>query len=265
LECEACESRSLVPFSKRSEYKEGIAPERCNNCSSFDTKYLVRPERGGSLKIILAEFERIGYTCNHRSLNAADFGVPQLRERLIIVGTLEGKDFSWPKPKFRKTAVVKEQASLFDLDLPERRTMRDTLMQNLNAEFGHRAEKDLVLWVKNVVRPHDEPVTWSLDRPSPTIGAHQSAKLAFAPGGVPEKQLYRQQWATKGRRQGDTPPVDVEHRYLTDEELLKLQSFPEWWFLFGTRMERAFQIGNAVPPLLGAEIGRSILEAENNV
>src|SRR5437763_2883658 len=94
-----------------------------------------------------------------------------------------------------------------------------------------------VLWVKNVVRPHDEPVTWSLDRPSPTIGAHQSAKLAIAPDGVPEEQLLRQQWHILGKRQRDLPPVPVTHEYLSDVELLKLQSFPEYWYLFGTRMQ----------------------------
>ena len=130
--------------------------------------------------------------------------------------------------------------------------------------FGPFDKETARLWVKNVVRPHDEPVTWGFDRPSPTIGAHQGAKLAFAPKGVPEKQLFRQRWATKGRKQGDTPPVPVEHLYLSDEELLKLQTFPASWYLHGTRMQRAFQIGNAVPPMLGKLIGESILAAEES-
>ena len=76
------------------------------------------------------------------------------------------------------------------------------------------------------------------------------------------EQLVRQQWHTKGRRQGDLPPVPVEHEMVTDGELLKLQSFPEWWYLFGTRMQRAFQIGNAVPPLLAKAIGNCLLGAD---
>src|SRR3546814_6744799 len=88
----------------------------------------------------------------------------------------------------------------------------------------------------NVVRPHDEPVTWSLDRVAPTVGAHQAAKFAIAPRGVPEEQLYRQQWHVLGRRQGDTPPVFVEHEYLSDENLLNLQTFPRSWYLHGIRM-----------------------------
>jgi DNA (cytosine-5)-methyltransferase 1 len=51
----------------------------------------------------------------------------------------------------------------------------------------------------------------------------------------------------------------VEHAYLSDEELLRLQTFPPTWFLFGTRMHRAFQIGNAVPPVLASAVGRALL------
>jgi DNA (cytosine-5)-methyltransferase 1 len=140
-------------------------------------------------------------------------------------------------------------------------TVNDALYGNGHWRYGHLDPTKAVLWVKNVVRPHDEPVTWTLDRPAPTVGAHQSAKLAIAPYGVPEEQLFRQQWHVLGRRQGDTPPVEVEHEYLTDEELLRLQTFPSSWYLYGTRMQRAFQIGNAVPPILAKSVGEAIMDA----
>ena len=59
-------------------------------------------------------------------------------------------------------------------------------------------------------------------------------------------------------------PVNVEHQYLSDGELLTLQTFPEWWYLHGTRMQRAFQIGNAVPPLLGRAIGEALIKSEES-
>ena len=139
--------------------------------------------------------------------------------------------------------------------------MYDALWRKGQSRYGKLNLKKAVLWVKNVVRPHAEPVTWPLTRVAPTIGAHQGAKLALAPFGVPQEQLRRQQWHTLGRRQGDLPPVFVEHEYLTDEELLKLQTFPGDWYLFGTRMQRASQIGNAVPPCLARHVGSAILEA----
>jgi DNA (cytosine-5)-methyltransferase 1 len=140
-------------------------------------------------------------------------------------------------------------------------TIREILWQDGHPQFGILEPQRAVLWVKNVVRPHAEPVTWTLDRCAPTVGAHQGAKLAIAPEGVPEEQLLRQQWHTKGKRQGDMPPVAVKHAYLSDQELLRLQTFPPDWYLYGTRMERAFQIGNAVPPRLAEAVGRAILAA----
>jgi DNA (cytosine-5)-methyltransferase 1 len=156
--------------------------------------------------------------------------------------------------------------SLFDVaaETAERETMWSALWRNGHEGYGSLDDRQAVLWVKNVVRPHDEPVTWTLHRPAPTIGAHQAAKLAIAPFGVPEAQLSRQQWHVLGRRQGDSPPVPVEHAYLSDEELLVFQGFPRSWYLHGTRMQRAFQIGNAVPPLLARAVGEAIRSAISN-
>jgi len=263
--CNQCNTESLASFETRQNFLNEEKSNPCTQCGSSDTTWDVRNEAGGSLKIIFNEFEKLGYKCSHKILNAADFGAPQIRERLIIVGSREGANFDWPVPTHMKPSKGNQQQEMFsDNGLKPWVTMRDALWPGKHPVYGVFNEEVAKLWVKNVVRPHDEPVTWNFDRPSPTIGAHQGAKLAFAPEGVPEKQLFRQQWATKGRKQGDTPPVPVEHQYLSDEELLRLQTFPASWYLHGTRMQRAFQIGNAVPPILGKVIGEAILAAEKN-
>lgn len=261
--CNSCHSEILAPFEVRQNFSSHKDSKKCIVCGDNDATWDIRNEAGGSLKIIFNEFENIGYKCSHKVLNAADFGAPQIRERLIIVGSRDGLDFDWPEATHEKPNKKQQQGELFSgNELRPWVTMYDALWPGTHPIYGKIDSEKARLWVKNVVRPHDEPVTWTFDRPSPTIGAHQGAKLAFAPKGVPEKQLFRQQWATKGRKQGDTPPVPVEHEYLSDEELLKLQTFPASWYLHGTRMQRAFQIGNAVPPLLGKIIGKAILEAE---
>ena len=270
LRCNSCTSISLPPFEERRRLLSGNASGgHCPKCQSTSVVIQAEHVRGGSLEIILAEFERVGYRCVWKILDAADFGVPQSRERLFIVGSRDGEEFLWPQPQFAKAqSPSKEDASrqmalLADghTALPTWRTVKDVLWQRGHPVFGHLDYDRAVLWVKNVVRPHAEPVTWVLDRPSPTVGAHQAAKLALAPLGVPEEQLRRQQWHVLGRRQGDTPPVKVEHEYLSDDELLLLQTFPDDWYVFGTRMERAFQIGNAVPPLFARAIGESLIQA----
>lgn len=262
--CDNCHSFYIAPFKERQDWKkESIARINCENCLSHNVTPFVKNEKGGSLKIIINEFEKAGYKCYSKVLNAADYGAPQSRERLIIVGSRDGLRFSWPKPTHENPKSKSIQQSFFEDSLPGWVSMYDALWSNGHWKYGDLDKDKAVLWVKNVVRPHDEPVTWSLDRISPTIGAHQGAKLAIAPKGVPEKQIFRQQWHSIGRRQSDTPPVPVLHEYLSDEELLKLQTFPAWWYLHGTRMQRAFQVGNAVPPILAKAIGKSIIESEN--
>lgn len=261
LHCRACQETSIVTFDDWEALNADKAKSlECYRCAAKKTSITWENKAGGSLDIILQEFTNLGYQCHHKILNAADFGAPQLRERIFIVGSRDGENFDWPRATHGKSPGVSE-ATLFDLNEVEPwRGVRQALWPRGHWRYGNLSQ-DSVLWVKNVVRPHDEPVTWHLDRPSPTIGAHQGAKLTIAPNGVPEAQLARQQWHTLGRRQGDTPPVCVEHEYLTDLELLKLQTFPENWYLYGTRMERAFQIGNAVPPVLARAVGKTILDA----
>ena len=256
--CHSCSKTHLVNFDDWEALQSGERAEMsCYSCGSDCSSVTWQDKAGGSLDIILNEFTQIGYQCRHKILNAADFGAPQQRERLLIVGTRDGELFEWPKPTHNKFRDDTE-ATLFDFDkLKPWCGMGEALWPQGHWKYG-KLGKDAVLWVKNVVRPHDEPVTWSLERSSPTIGAHQGAKLSIAPFGVPEAQLYRQQWHTLGRRQGDTPPVFVEHEYLTDLELMRLQTFPDNWYLYGTRMERAFQIGNAVPPVLARVIGEAL-------
>ena len=266
--CAKCDFEVVAPFASRDLALAGdYKPTMCPRCNSKKCSVETRESKGGSLEIILNEFSRIGYKCHFKILNAADFGVPQSRERLIIVGSRDGENFDWPIPshteKSKLNAATKFQKTLFPDDEQAANwvTVKDALWQSGHPDFGKVNYKIAEIWVKNVVRPHAEAVTWPLDRPSPTVGAHQAAKLAFAPQGVPPAQLARQQWHTKGHRQRDLPPVHVEHSMLSDEELLRLQTFPAYWYLYGTRMERAFQIGNAVPPKLATAVGRAILKS----
>jgi len=261
LVCNKCNSTDIIRFDDWELLRsEEITTLKCYRCSATETKIIWENKASASLDIILQEFSDAGYECQHRILNAADFGAPQKRERLFIVGSRDGERITWPEPIYGKS-IRNSQPTLFaNGELKPWRTVRDALWPDGHWKYGRLGE-EAVLWVKNVVRPHDEPVTWTLDSPSPTVGAHQGAKLAIAPYGVPEEQLARQQWHTLGRRQGDTPPVDVEHEYLTDRELLRLQTFPENWYLYGTRMQRAFQIGNAVPPVLAQTMGSAIMSA----
>jgi DNA (cytosine-5)-methyltransferase 1 len=270
--CLDCFASMVPPFEIRARFlaESDVSAFACR-CGSNNLNWSIESKVDGSLGLILAEFERIGYACSWRVLNAADFGAPQIRERLFIVGSRDGEHFDWPAPTNAAADHLNKRSAQRDLfagsdsygKLHQWRTVLEACWSQGHSQFGVLDRDRARLWVKNVVRPHAEPVTWTLDRPSPTVGAHQAAKLAIAPEGVPPEQLLRQQWHVKGKRQGDHPPVQVTHAYLTDAELLTLQTFPAGWYLFGTRMERAFQIGNAVPAVLAKAVGCAILRASS--
>lgn len=253
MECPHCRRSELPEFDgDRVEPENGsLTGSSCSNCGSPLRWKVTRNKPGGSLEIVVNEFARLGYACSCQLLRAVEFGVPQKRERFFIVGSRDHERFAFPEPThFPASSLLSDNRYA---------TVWDTIFFKRNPAHEWPLDpSQAVLWVKNVVRPHDEPVTWSLLEPSPTIGAHQSAKLAIAPRGVPEEQLARQQWHVLGRRQGDTKPVHVDHSYLSDHDILRLQTFPEWWYLSGTRMERAFQVGNAVPPMLAEAVARQL-------
>src|SRR6185295_6376631 len=76
---------------------------------------LLQTERGIFIDEITKSFGKLGYSVNYKILNAVDFGVPQNRERLFIVGSLHGVNFQFPHKKVKKIISVKE--ALADLPL----------------------------------------------------------------------------------------------------------------------------------------------------
>lgn len=248
--CEKCQRKAVLPLLMRDNKN----PKKCL-CGSKKISTWISHNRGGSLEMIEEEFLRIGYSVKWQLLNAVNYGAPQMRERIILVASRDSENFEFPAATHGKSP--EQVLELFNPhELKSWETMKNALKEEKNWK---KLSNESVLWVKNVVRPHDEPVTWTIDRPSPTIGAHQAAKLAIAPYGVPEEQLKRQQWHVLGKRQGDSPQVEVDHKMLTDVELQLLQTFPRYWLVVGTRMERAFQIGNAVPVALAAAVGKQLM------
>ena len=61
---------------------------------------ILATNKGKDWRAIVSEFESIGYRLSYRILDAADFGIPQHRERVFLVGRKDGKEFLFPKPKF---------------------------------------------------------------------------------------------------------------------------------------------------------------------
>lgn len=241
--------------------------ETCPKCKSSNAKHFLsaKSHRGGAMQLIENEFAMLGYHCSYSIWNSVFFGAAQRRQRMMMIFSRHDVPYIASSPEINEKAYVQE--SLFQATEPRvspllslrtrPKTLREALIQ-CNQHSSAISNPKACLWLRNVVRPHDEPVTWTLDQPAPTIGAHQAAKLAIAPNGVPDEQIRLQQWHTLGNRLGKGNQLDVTYEFLCDEALLALQTFPLDWAVSGTRMERVFQIGNAVPPLLGKAVATLI-------
>jgi DNA (cytosine-5)-methyltransferase 1 len=206
-----------------------------------------------TLKYIVSTAERLGYKCEYRVLNAADYGVPQIRQRFFLVGVRSGK-FSWPIPSHRdpksdenigRPTWVTAGSVLSDLDT------------DANADDeGHFAGGQHHELLK-LIPPGDNYLFLTAKRgyPDPHFEwrkRYWSFLLKLSPD-MPS-------WTIQARRSNNMGPLHWRNRILRIEEVKRLQTFPDDWFLAGKVEDQWRQVGNAVPPLLGSSIAGALAQ-----
>lgn len=220
-------------------------------------------------------FEDVGYNTEARVLNAVDFGVPQERRRVILVGTKPGVRFQFPEPTHRPLQPAGE---LFDL--PPHRTVADALSDLPLIGPGAAS-------VDYLCDPSNEYQELMRTGASGELKDHSSSNhgeamirimTALPEGGLmkdlPEElrpksgfpNSYGRLWwnrpsTTITRNFGCPSSARCIHpkvpRSLTTREGARLQSFPDWFQFTGGRGTRNLQIGNAVPPLISSHLARA--------
>ena len=175
------------------------------------------------LRSVVRDLERFGYTVETRILNAIHYGVPQRRERVVIVASTVG--WRWPEPLITEPITV--GAALGDMAFqegPESKYLTPS-MDKYIAEYELRS---------HCVVPRD----LHLDRPSRTVTCRNL--------GAATSDMLRLRMPSGKRRR------------LTVREGARLQGFPDWFEFAGDEYEQYEQIGNAVAPLLGLALARSV-------
>lgn len=221
---------------------------------------LANLDQGLFLKALLEEFRGIGYkNAQARVLNAADYGVPQLRKRLLIIGNRTGHIIPWPKRKF--FAEPKEWQGYF-------RTVGEVISDLAVDEAGDRVTCHVPMKHKPLLveRYGYIPEGGKLDVSS----LPQHLKKGYRTDKVKNyshvfKRLHRDKPSITMVPGHNAFPIHPWlNRALTVREAARIQTFPDEIEFKGSRQDQCIQVGNAFPPLLAELIGNNIVKAEKN-
>jgi DNA (cytosine-5)-methyltransferase 1 len=258
------------------------------------------------LEIILNEFEQLGYNTTFRVLNAADYGIPQNRHRLFIVATRQDiKPYSWPDQTH--TSDHKQTRLSSDSKLSPHVTLGQaindlpivTVYNRTNTEYSNPPSCDYQSIMREgskVILKHHEPMKHTariIERfKEIKVGEGEaSVNLRNAPAKrgsseeTSEKRYSQNHRRLDPNKPSNTIPASSHtnfihpefHRNFTVRELMRIQSFPDYFTLCGKRavlskslskkkgliddiwLDHRQQIGNAVPPLLAKILLTNVL------
>lgn len=230
-----CQSFSTVnptknPFDDRANlYKQMlriINEKRPKIFIAENVKGLMTLCGGKIFHKIVSEFESCGYKTYKTLLNAADYGVPQKRERVIIVGIRLDIDKEYTFPEKVNGNRTPLSAVIPQLAIPDKKYY-----------FSERA----VLGMKNAKNNMKRGLAQNLNEPCLTITSHLAKTSLNSRDPVllvdADKELYRR---------------------FTPREAARIQSFPETFMFAGSEADAYRQIGNAIPPVMFWYIARNI-------
>jgi DNA (cytosine-5)-methyltransferase 1 len=204
-----------------------------------------------ALDHILNTAESLGYFTSWQIVNTADYGAPQIRERCIVIGSLDSQ-ITPPDATHQKLAPSTEDLR------PKWITAGDVLLDldtNENAcDKGHFAGGQHHELLRGIP-PGENYLYYTTERghPDPKFrwrSRYWSFLLKLSPD-MPS-------WTIQARRSNNMGPFHWKNRILRIEEIKRLQTFPDDYKLAGNVEKQWRQIGNAVPPILGERYGHAI-------
>lgn len=191
-----------------------------------NVKGILTANKHEAFPLIIKEFEESGYDVKYTILRAVEFGVPQKRERVIIVGfrkDLNGQ-FSFPEAVLSSEDEYIPLSKCIDHDVPEKYFFSEKAVEGM---MRNRASM-------NKGRAQDTT------KPCNTVGAHL-AKVSL----------------------NSTDPVlfeDGRYRRFTPREVARIQSFPETFILYGSDGDQYRALGNAIPPVMFWYVANAVSE-----
>lgn len=232
-----------------------------------NVKGLIETENGFFLEAVLNGFKKLGYTTSHFVLNSADFGVPQKRNRLFIVGSLHGIELTEPKPTVKKCRTVKDAIS----DLPE-------LDNGDTPDIKEYSKAARSAYAKSMRKKLDQCGNNVVTNNAP----HIVKRYSHIPQGgnwedIPKRLMQNYTDVSRchtgiyRRLKEDEPSVVIgnfrknmlvhpwKDRGLSVREAARLQSIPDEFRFVGSIGFQQQQVGNLVPPLLAKAVFNQVM------
>lgn len=215
----------------------------------FENVYgLPGANNGGPWREIVSACSALGYELAADVLDAADYGVAQHRERLILVGHRFDKPFQFPLPTHGPDSMTGRRLVTAADTISDLQDPKEPEHDNLGGLYGH---------LLPLVPPglNYSFFTREMGFPEP-IFAWRSKFHDFlhkADPGSPCRTI-------KARPGKFTGPFHWKNRHFTVEELKRLQSFPDSYTIVGSYSKIVEQVGNSVPPVLAEVIATSVRE-----
>ena len=177
-----------------------------------NVKGLKNHDRGRTLKTIIRELNKLGYGVSYKVLSAKDFGLPQNRERLFIVGFLSGKLFKFPEPIGTKTKV----GDILEGKVDSKYTLSNKLWE------GHKRRKK----------------------------EHARKGNGFGFSLFNKSSIYTNTISARYYKDGSEVLIEQKNkkpRKLTPRECARLQGFPDSFIIPVSDTQAYKQFGNSVP------------------
>ena len=191
-----------------------------------NVKGILTANKKSAFPLILKEFEDSGYDVQYRILNSANYGVPQKRERVIIVGFRSDLNIKFHFPG----NIINDESKFEPLEKVVEKSVDEKYFFSQRAVEGMLRRRESM----NKGRAQD------LSKPCNTVGAHL-AKVSL----------------------NSTDPVLKEgekYRRFTPREVARIQSFPENFELVGSEAAQYRALGNAIPPVLFWYVANAVKE-----
>lgn len=245
---------------------------------------LLTHNKGETLDIILKTFSRLRYNTDWRILNAASYGVPQKRERFILIGSKEGGQVIFPKPTRSFNGKVighrdKSRTLVADKNSPKALTVNDAISDLPPLEHGQEATS-YTRKPKNDYQRFMRGTTSKLTLHKATNHSDKMIEVIQHSGDniycIPKHLISSGFSSCYSRLNGNEPSTTItvkfqspasskcihptQDRTITPREAARLQSFPDGYIFKGSLTNIASQLGNAVPPLLGKAVASSVLQ-----